>query len=54
MSDDIKDKTVTSTWDEAYSDSIQVLIGPITRAREKKFKEALSGLIQATWDQSNL
>ncbi|KAH9780585.1 Endonuclease [Citrus sinensis] len=43
--DEIKDKTITSTWDEAYSDPIQVPVGPVTRARAKKFKEALNGLI---------
>ena len=53
MADEIKDKTITSTWDEAYSDPIQVLVGPVTRARVKKFKEVLNGLIQATWAQSN-
>ena len=51
--DEIKDKTITSTRDEAYSDPIQVPAGPVTRARAKKFKEALNGLIQATWTQLN-
>ncbi|KAH9649300.1 hypothetical protein KPL70_025934 [Citrus sinensis] len=51
--DEIKDKTITSTWDKAYSDPIQVPVRPVTRARVKKFKEALNGLIQATWAQSN-
>ena len=52
--DEIKDKIVTSMWDEAYSNPIQVPIGPVvTRARVKKFKEALNGLIKATWAQSN-
>ncbi|KAH9724612.1 Endonuclease [Citrus sinensis] len=51
--DEIKDKTITSTWDEVYSDPIQVPIEPVTRARAKKLKEALNGLIQATWAQSN-
>ena len=37
-SDEIKDKTITSTWNEAYSDPIQVPVGPVTRARAKKFK----------------
>ena len=46
--DEIKDKTITSTWDEAYSDPNQVPVGPVTRARAKKFKEALNGFIQAT------
>ena len=48
---EIEDKTITSTWDE--SNPIQVPIGLVTRARAKKFKEALNGLIQATWAQSN-
>ncbi|KAM7486464.1 hypothetical protein LguiA_002473 [Lonicera macranthoides] len=38
---------------ERCSDPIQVPVGPITRARAKKFKEALNGLIQATWAQAN-
>ena len=53
LNDEIKDKTITSTWDEAYSDPAQVPVGPVTRARAKKFKEVLNGLIQATWAQSN-
>ena len=51
--DEIEDKTITSTCDEAYSDPIQVPVRPVTRARTKKFKEAFNGLIQATWTQSN-
>ena len=46
--DEIEDKTITSMWDEVYLDPIQVPIGPITRARAKKFKEAFNRLIQAT------
>ena len=52
--DEIEDKIVTSMREEEYSNPIQVPVGPITRARAKKFKEALNGLIQATWAQSNL
>ncbi|GMN34061.1 hypothetical protein TIFTF001_041997 [Ficus carica] len=37
--------TGKSTWDETYSDPIIVPIGPVTRARVKKFKDALTGLI---------
>ena len=37
-----------------YSNPIQVPIRLVTRARAKKFKEALKGLIQASWAQSNL
>ena len=50
---EIKDKTITNTWDETYSNPIQVPNGLVTRARAKKFKEALNGLIQASWAQSN-
>jgi hypothetical protein len=28
---------------------LEVLIGPVTRFRAKKFKEAFNGLIQETW-----
>jgi hypothetical protein len=31
----------------------QVPIGPITRARAKKFKDVLNGLIQELWAQAN-
>jgi hypothetical protein len=34
-------------------DFIQVPIGPITRARAKKFKDVLNGLIQELWAQIN-
>jgi hypothetical protein len=34
-------------------DLIQVLIGPVTRARAKKFKDVLNGLIQELWVQAN-
>ena len=44
LGDEIKDKTITSTCDEAYSDPSQVPIGPVTRAQAKKFKEALKQL----------
>ncbi|GMN70333.1 hypothetical protein TIFTF001_039378 [Ficus carica] len=44
--------TGKSTWDEAYSDPVQVPIGWVTRARTKKFKDALNGLIRATWSQA--
>ena len=44
--------TGKSTWDETYSDPILVPIGPVTRARAKKFKDALTGLIRASWSQA--
>jgi hypothetical protein len=34
-------------------DFIQVPIGPVTRARAKKFKDVLNGLIQELWAQAN-
>ena len=33
--------------------SLHVLVGPITKARSKKIKEALNGLIQDIWVDSN-
>ena len=35
-------------------DLIQIPIGPVTRARAKKFKDVLNGLIQELWAQANL
>ena len=35
-------------------DLVQVPIGPVTRARAKKFKDVLNGLIQELWAQANL
>jgi hypothetical protein len=37
----------------ASKDLVQVLIGPVTRARAKKFKDVLNGLIQELWAQAN-
>ncbi|GMN72096.1 hypothetical protein TIFTF001_053503, partial [Ficus carica] len=34
-------------WDETYSDPILVPLGPVMRARAKKFKDTLMGLIRA-------
>ena len=44
--------TGKSTWEETYSDRILVPISPVTRARANKFKEALMGLIRASWSQA--
>ena len=41
----------TRSWN---TDLIQVFIGPITRARAKKFHNALSGLIQGIWAQASV
>jgi hypothetical protein len=37
----------------ASKDLVQVPIGPVTRARAKKFKGVLNGLIQELWAQAN-
>jgi hypothetical protein len=37
----------------ASKDLVQVPIGPVTRARAKKFKDVLNGLIQELWVQAN-
>jgi hypothetical protein len=38
----------------ASKDLVQVPIGPVTRARAKKFNDVLSRLIQELWAQANL
>jgi hypothetical protein len=38
----------------APRDPLHVPVGPITKARAKRFKEALNGLIQDTWADSEL
>ena len=35
-------------------DPLHVPVGPITRARSKKIKEVLNGLIQDIWDDSKM
>jgi hypothetical protein len=37
----------------ASKDLVQVPIEPVTRARAKKFKDVLNGLIQELWAQAN-
>jgi hypothetical protein len=37
----------------ASKDLVQVPIGPVMRARTKKFKDVLNGLIQELWAQTN-
>ena len=39
---------------QAFKDPLHVLVGPITKARSKKIKEALNGLIQDIWVDSNV
>ena len=38
---------------QAFKDPLHVPIGPITKARSKKIKETLNGLIQDIWVDSN-
>ena len=38
---------------QAFKDPLHVPVGPITKARSKKIKEALNGLIQDIWANSN-
>ena len=38
---------------KAFKDPSHVPVGPITKARSKKIKEALNGLIQEIWADSN-
>ena len=37
---------------EAFKDQLHVPVGPITKIRSKKIKEALNGLIQEIWTDS--
>ena len=39
---------------QAFKDPLHVLVGPITRARSKKIKEALNELIYEIWADSNV
>ena len=38
---------------QAFKDPLHVPIGPITKTRSKKIKEALNGPIQEIWADSN-
>ena len=45
-----EDMASTRAWN---MDPIQVPISPVTRARPKRFKHALNGLIQINWAELN-
>ena len=45
--------TVIDENHKAFKDPLHVPIGPITKARSKKIKEALNGLIQEIWVDFN-
>ena len=46
-----EDMVRTRAWN---ADPVQVLIGPVIRARAKRFKESLNGLIQHIWAKNHL
>ena len=58
---DVDDDSRTNPFEErgndenqqAFKDPLHVPFGPITRASSKKIKEALNGLIQEIWADSN-
>ena len=58
---DVGDDSRTNPFEErgndenhkAFKDPLHVPVGPITKARSKKIKEALNGLIQEIWANSN-
>ena len=47
-------KNIDGDQGTTSKDLVQISIGPITRARVKKFKDVLNGLIQELWAQANL
>ena len=58
---DVDDDSRTNHFEErgndenqqAFNDPLHIPFGPITRASSKKIKEALNGLIQEIWADSN-
>lgn len=40
--------------DQTWADPILVHVGSVMRARAKRFKEGLSGLIQEVWAENSL
>ena len=44
--------TVSDENHKAFKDPLRVPVGPITKARSKKIKEALNELIQEIWANS--
>ena len=58
---DVGDDSRTNPFEErgndenykAFKDPLHVPVGPITKARSKRIKEALNGLIQEIWADSN-
>ena len=59
VGDDLRTNPFQEGWNDVNKgavpkDPLQVPFGPITRARAKRFKEVLNGLIQDTWADSEL
>jgi hypothetical protein len=50
----VANKSVDGNQGTALKYLVQVPIGPVTRARTKKFKDVLNGLIEELWAQANL
>ena len=48
-----KEKIDLNENQQAFKDPLHVPVGPITKVRSKKIKEALNGLIQEIWADSN-
>jgi hypothetical protein len=48
------DEDQSNTKRNYANDSLEVSIGSITRARAKKLKEALNGLVQNIWSKMDL
>uniref|UniRef100_A0A2N9GQ32 Retrotransposon gag domain-containing protein n=1 Tax=Fagus sylvatica TaxID=28930 RepID=A0A2N9GQ32_FAGSY len=46
-------RAINQHYGTTSKDLVQVPIGPVTRARAKKFKDVLNGLIQELWAQAN-
>ena len=52
-STEFREWRATDENQQAFKDPLQVPVGPITRVRSKKIKEAFNGLIQEIWADSN-
>jgi hypothetical protein len=63
IGDDSRSNSFEERWDDAdqpntkcnhANDPLEMPIGPITRARAKKLKEALNGLVHNIWSKMDL
>ena len=53
MQTQITRRCVIDEHHKAFKDPLHVPVGPITKAKSKKIKEALNRLIQEIWADSN-